>query len=390
MVPTADNRSPAPERTRRRHCFWAVPLAVLGLGVPIAGLVAAGISIDRWAFAPGGASAVGSRLSFKDLPAGVNVDTSDGEILFVTVSGSHLNALQFALGRGDEDLRVLTRTQRFGKSTPTQDRQIDLQMMRDAKDVAEYIAYQRLGIGGKLKAGAVVVEQVLCLNGRVTIDKECDSPAPAAQYLERGSVITAVNGVPTPTLDQLPKAMSALRPGDIVTISYTSPGSSEEKEARFATIAQSDRPDHALIGFAAHDTYSVELPFKARINTDEIGGPSAGLAFTLTLIDKLSPGSLTGGRKVAVTGTINDDGTVGAIGGLHQKVVAVKQAGAAYFIVPRAQGEDGIDGLAEARRVAGSGLEIVPVGDLEDALDALAARGGLRLPDTLPATTIAN
>jgi PDZ domain-containing protein len=378
MVPTGTRRP------NRKHRFWAAPLALLGLGVPVTGLVMAGISVDRWGFAPGEASAVKSRLSFDALPSGVTVDHSKGEILFVTVSGSHLNALQYALGRRDRDLRTLTRAQRFGQSTPEQDHQIDLQMMRDAKDVAEYIAYQRLGLGGKLKAGAVVVEQVLCLNGRATIDKACDTPAPAGKYLERGSVITAVDGIPTPTLDDLPKVMARHHPGDMVTIRYKAPGSSSEKEATWATIAPSDDPTRPLIGFAAHDTYSVVLPFKALINTDAIGGPSAGLAFTLTLIDELSPGSLTGGKKVAVTGTINDDGTVGAIGGLHQKVVAVKQAGAKYFIVPKAQGEDGIDGLAEARRVAGPGLEIVPVGDLEDALDALVAHGGVPLPDDLP------
>jgi PDZ domain-containing protein len=83
---------------------------------------------------------------------------------------------------------------------------------------------------------------------------------------------------------------------------------------------------------------------------------------------------------VAVTGTIEDDGSVGAIGGLRQKVAAVRAAGASYFIVPLAQGEEGDDGLAEARRAAGSSLEIVPVRNLEEALAALAARGGTPIP----------
>ena len=128
------------------------------------------------------------------------------------------------------------------------------------------------------------------------------------------------------------------------------------------------------------DTYSVQLPFRATIDTDQIGGPSAGLAFTLTLIDRLSPGSLTGGQKVAVTGTIEDDGSVGAIGGLRQKVATVRRSGARFMLVPTAQGEDGLDGLVEARRAAGSALEIVPVANLEEALAALVARGGAPPP----------
>ena len=85
-------------------------------------------------------------------------------------------------------------------------------------------------------------------------------------------------------------------------------------------------------------------------------------------------------ETVAVTGTIEDDGSVGAIGGLRQKVAAVRRAGADFMIVPKAQGEDGIDGLAQARAAAGTALELVPVANLEEALAALAARGGTPIP----------
>ncbi|CAB4699883.1 unannotated protein [freshwater metagenome] len=81
-----------------------------------------------------------------------------------------------------------------------------------------------------------------------------------------------------------------------------------------------------------------------------------------------------------MTGTIETDGSIGAIGGLRQKVAAVRRTGAAFFLVPTAQGEDGIDGLAEARKAAGDGLEIVPVATLEEALQALVERGGTPIP----------
>lgn len=384
MVPTAPALLEAGDDVARppsrRHRWWAIPLAVLGLGAPAAVLVANGIEVDRYANAPGTADDVESRLTFTSLPAGVTVDESPGEFLFVTVSGPHFNALQWLLSNADDDLFIQTKEQRFGKATPTQEREIGLQMMRDAKDVAEYIAYRRLGYGGDLKAGEIVVERLLCLNGVPENDATCDQVSPAGKFLERGSTITAVDGVPTPTSDDLAPVMAKHRPGDEVTVRYRAPRETEEREGTFTTIATPDKPERALIGFIAHDTTSVELPFEANIDTNRIGGPSAGLAFTLTLIDQLSPGSLTGGRKVAVTGTIQEDGSVGAIGGLHQKVVAVKLAGAKYFIVPFDQGEDGDNGLAMARRVAGKDLEIVPVHNLEEALAALAARGGTPIP----------
>jgi PDZ domain-containing protein len=97
------------------------------------------------------------------------------------------------------------------------------------------------------------------------------------------------------------------------------------------------------------------------------------LAFTLTLIDELTPGELSGGLDVAVTGTINIDGTVGAIGGLVQKTSAVKQLGANVFLVPADQGAEQ---LAQARAVAGDDLEVIAVANLGEALAALAERGG--------------
>ena len=360
----------------RRHRWWAAPLAVVGVAVPLAALVTNSIVVDHWSFGPGSASAVGDRLEFESLPDGVREYESRGALFFVTVTGSRLNVLQHVLGRADDDLRILSRRQRFGDAKPTQEREIDLQRMRDAKDIAEYVAYRRLGFDASLRPGELVVAQVLCLNGERINDTKCDTPAPAAEFLERGATITAVDGTPTPTLEDLGPLMEGRRPGEPVTVRFRPPRSESEKEATFRTFSTPAEPDRALIGFAAHDTYSVELPFRALIDTDAIGGPSAGLAFTLTLIDRLTEGSLTGGRRVAVTGTIREDGTVGAIGGLRQKTVAVRQAGVRYFIVPTEQGDDGIDGLAGARAEAGSSVEIIAVATLDDALKALERLGG--------------
>src|SRR4029078_10589066 len=93
--------------------------------------------------------------------------------------------------------------------------------------------------------------------------------------------------------------------------------------------------------------------------------PSAGLAFTLALIDELSPGNLTGGGNVGVTGTIDLVGTVCAMGGLVQKVSAVRRAVVHTFLVPTAQGPEQI---ARAREIGGDAVEIIPVATLDEAL----------------------
>jgi len=101
-----------------------------------------------------------------------------------------------------------------------------------------------------------------------------------------------------------------------------------------------------------------------RISLGDIGGPSAGLMFALSVVDKLTPGEITGGRFVAGTGTITQDGRVGPIGGIPFKMAAAKAAGATVFMVPA-------DNCTEARSTAPSGLELIRVATLSDAITGL-------------------
>jgi PDZ domain-containing protein len=115
-----------------------------------------------------------------------------------------------------------------------------------------------------------------------------------------------------------------------------------------------------------HTTYT--LPFDITVDVGAIGGPSAGLALTLAILDILSGGDLTGGHAVAATGTIELDGTVGNVGGVAQKALAVRRAGATVFFVPA-------DQLEEAQSEAGA-LRLFPVRTLQQALDDLQTLGG--------------
>ena len=128
-------------------------------------------------------------------------------------------------------------------------------------------------------------------------------------------------------------------------------------------------PSRSWIGITIEDGDSYALPAKVSVNTANIGGPSAGLAMTLTIIDKLSAGSLTGHHVIAATGTMSPNGVVGDVGGVAEKTVAVEDAGASIFFVPDVE-------VATARSVAGSKLKIVGVRTLFQVLKDLRTLGG--------------
>ena len=94
------------------------------------------------------------------------------------------------------------------------------------------------------------------------------------------------------------------------------------------------------LGVVLEPFVDYHFPINVKIDTEKVGGPSAGLAFTLALIDDLTPGDLTGGRRVAVTGTINPDGTVGPVGGVEQKVITARHNDVSMMIVPKQEVKD--------------------------------------------------
>jgi PDZ domain-containing protein len=201
---------------------------------------------------------------------------------------------------------------------------------------------------------------------------------PSAEQLDDGDTIIAVDGTDVPTLDELITVLGRHQPGDTVSVTVDRPDVGEV-DAEVELIASPEDPERAALGIVAFDTRSVRLPFEIAFDTGEIGGPSAGLAFTLTLLDELTEGDLLGGVDVAVTGTMQLDGTVGPIGGLPQKVSAVRQAGIDHFLVPAGQSDAD---MARAREIAGDDVELIAVADIDEALAALHRLGGDPLPDS--------
>jgi PDZ domain-containing protein len=196
-----------------------------------------------------------------------------------------------------------------------------------------------------------------------------DSPA-AAAGLEVGDVVVKAQGKPVETLDDLRAALDTVSPGQLVDISVRRSG--EVEEYSMATIESEREPGNAVIGVIVQQAANIDLPVDIEIDAGAIGGPSAGLAFALDIVDELGA-DVDQGRRIVATGELTLDGSVEAIGGIKQKVVGAKQAGADIFVVP----------IANAREAEeyGDGLEIVPVATFDEALSDLSWLPGEPAPE---------
>ena len=218
------------------------------------------------------------------------------------------------------------------------------QEFKRSEDSAEYAAL------GYLKyAPAVTVE---------TVSKDGASKG----KLNEGDAIDGVDGVPVTSLDQFQSIMEKTKPDQEVVLDFrrknAAPG--------VTTIKLRSNPDkpHGYLGIGVVE--APWAPFTIDFNLANIGGPSAGLVFSLAVIDKLTTGELSGSKFVAGTGTIDADGKVGSIGGITHKIVAAHEAGATVFLVPA-------DNCEEAKSAHEDGIDLVKVANLGDAVDALKA-----------------
>lgn len=186
---------------------------------------------------------------------------------------------------------------------------------------------------------------------------------PAEEQLEAQDILLAVDGAPVADPGAVSAAVGAKAPGDTVAIDYRRGCVTGTAQIELGTSPDPEKAGGFLgIMLTEAPVSDVNVTF----NLAGIGGPSAGLMFSLALVDKLSPGELNGGRFVAGTGTIDQDGQVGPIGGITYKMSAAREAGATIFLVPAAN-------CSEAARHAPDGLDLVKVDDLAGAVSGLAA-----------------
>jgi PDZ domain-containing protein len=346
--------------------WWALPLLTTAWLLLLVIVVSASVHVRFWEVAPGSAEPVGDRLTFtKEALAQITQYPAENSVLFVTAFGGQMTALEAFVGSVDPDVEVQSFKERFGDGDPGSQQQIGFQSMTTSKQIAEYVAFTRLGLDASFELGDIIVQDVVCL--------ETQSALSACKQLSPGDTLTAIDGRAIPTLADLVPLMADKQAGDVVTLTVIAHMTSQAQDRRVQLIESPDEPGRTIIGFIPADTRRVVLPFEVDIDTNKIGGPSAGFAFTLALLDEMTPGDLFGGKKVAVTGTMNEDETIGSIGALPQKAVAVKAAGADLFIVPRSQTADE---LAATRAVLGKSVRLLLVDNLDEALTILEEFGG--------------
>ncbi len=254
---------------------------------------------------------------------------SKGNILFTTVSVRQPSGFETFLGVLDDDVEVDPLTVITGGQSQDKNEKFNLQLMHDSKEIATKVALEKLGYKVVQKPIGAVITDI-------------DPKLPSFDSLTPGDTVIQAGGKPVLTSDALVAILRTVRPGDKVPMKVRPLDDSEIRSVRVATVKRPGEPTRAFLGVSLQTRPEFHFPVKVTVNSGQVGGPSAGLAFTLAIIDQLTPGSLTGGKTVAVTGTIDLDGTVGEVGGVHQKTLAAIGAGATLMITPSGEYRDAI------------------------------------------------
>jgi PDZ domain-containing protein len=232
-----------------------------------------------------------------------------------------------------------------------QRRRSSLNAMSRSQLVAITVALRELGRDVEVIAGGAQVVLVV-------------PDAPADGVVEVGDVIVEANGEEVATVDDLQAAFGDVAPGDSVELTVER----DEKpvELTVGTQAAGDDPARAVMGVQVENAEDFDFPLDVEIDAGGIGGPSAGLAFALDIVDELGDDDLSRGRTIVATGELDLEGNVHAIGGVTQKAIGARDAGADLFLVPDANFEEARDAV--------DGLEVVAVSTFDEALDVLRRR----------------
>jgi PDZ domain-containing protein len=228
------------------------------------------------------------------------------------------------------------------------------QQQADTESAAEMTGSQQSAIGAALTNLGYTVK------GTVTVGSVQRGSA-AAGSLQTGDVVTSYDG--TAIRDSCSLQDAVLAHGtSAATLGVTRNGTARTIRITPKRVSDGAGGTRPLIGVTT--SASITPPFTVDLRIDDVGGPSAGMMFALGIIDKLTPGSLTGGRHVAGTGTICGDGSVGAIGGIVQKMAAARAAGATLFLAPKSNCDEVVGHIP-------NGLDVVPVTTLSGAVETL-------------------
>lgn len=344
------------ERLSRAGWYWFGGfVAIVVVGAIVGGLI---MKVPKVALVPGAARDTEPLIEI----AGIDEFPSDGELLYTTVSVRRRpNLWEYLWLQSNDDTQIVAEEVILGDRTPEENREFNLDLMRDSKQIAIAVALEELGYDA-VRTDAVVVVQLV-------------PDTPAFDVLTQGDSILAIDGDLTEDTTTLVSLLQDRQPGEEINLTVQSFGDEGTRAVPVVLAENPENPEAAFLGIQPTDRlwFEENFDFEIDIDSGSVGGPSAGLAFTLALLDQLTEGELTGGAEIAVTGTIDANGAVGPVGGVVQKTAAVRDLGVDAFLVPGGLSEQDQQKIAET---AGDQLKIIPVNSLDEALVALDELGG--------------
>ncbi|MEE2031230.1 YlbL family protein [Rhodococcus chondri] len=326
---------------------FVTPLAAL---LPVLVLVAVAINVTApyVALGPGPTFDTLGEVDGKPVVAvdGIDADDPSGRLVMTTVGVTdNLNLAQTVTAWISGRYGLAPREQVYPPNRSKDEvRAVDQALFSQSERSAELAALHHLDMPVDLRVGTVAED------------------GPASGALREGDRVVAVGGEPMTTAGQVQRAVGDTPPGEALDVTVDR-GEGDET-VRVVLGARPGEPDKGFLGIGTEEV--PDVPFTVTFNLADIGGPSAGLMFSLAVIDKLTPGDITGGKSVAGTGTIDSDGVVGPIGGITHKLTAAAEDGAEVFLVPT-------ENCAEALTGAPDGVQLVEVDTLGTAIDSLEA-----------------
>lgn len=317
-------------------------------------LVLAGLAMGAWSlrlpFYAFSSGPVGDAISSVTVSE-AEVYEPTGELLMLTVSSQEVNPFEAIVAGLDPDVDLVPR--QAVRPPDESDEEFvarNRATMDLSREIAITLALTRLGHQVITRSDGVLVAELV-------------EGVPAALVLKVDDVITAVEGMAVELADEIAPILAEHQVGDVINIAVRR--GSEALTLDVELAAREEDPAVPMIGISAIALNPrFEYPFPIEIDAGLVGGPSAGLMYTLAVIELLTPDELAHGHVVAGTGTIDMAGTVGAIGGVRQKVIAAEAAGAEVMLVPRSNYDEALS----ARR---DQMDLIPVDNLDEALAAL-------------------
>lgn len=276
---------------------------------------------------------------------------AEGAFLLTAVTSAPAGIPSWIAGVISPDMDISKRAQEIPKGMDIE-RYISIMesLMRESQIVAGAVALERLGFPVRVET-VVRIEAVL-------------ANSPAKGILEQGDIILVVDDRRVATAEEAVKAISQRTPGAEVLLTVSRQG--KVKRFHVGTGPHPEDRTRAALGILVSSSLSYDLPLNIEIDSRNVKGSSAGLMFTLEILNQLHPDDLTGGQIIAGTGTIGLDGAVGPIAGVKQKLVAAKRGGAKYFLVP-------MENLEAAEEIAKNlkPIKVIGVTDIGHAITVL-------------------